>query len=87
MSKTAPKLFEAAVEARKKGKEEDSYIYFMRYLNIVSYIQKSNDYHKKKTQIDSIISWKSLPKALESAEKLNASLEKRYVLHKRNRYN
>ncbi|XP_034244718.1 ubiquitin carboxyl-terminal hydrolase 8 isoform X2 [Thrips palmi] len=82
LCKSAPKLFEAAKIADKKGNQEESYILFMRYLNITSYVQKSNDYKLKKPHVE--LSKSALNYAITSAERLNKSLEERYQQLKNN---
>lgn len=78
LCKSAPKLFQAAKDANRKGNQEDSYIYFMKYLSIISYVQKSDEYKRKKSDIDKELSRHSVLYALETAEKLSKCLEERY---------
>lgn len=76
LCKSAPKLFEAAKAADRRGNQEESYILFMKYLNIISYVQKSPEFKQKKPNVE--LSKTSMAYAISSAEKLSKSLEERY---------
>ncbi|XP_046972302.1 ubiquitin carboxyl-terminal hydrolase 8 isoform X1 [Vanessa cardui] len=78
LCKTAQKLFETAEEAREKGDEEYSYVQYMKYLRVVSYISKDKDYSKDKTYFNSMIGTKNPNKAIDAAENLKNSLIVRY---------
>ncbi|CAH2095564.1 unnamed protein product [Euphydryas editha] len=78
LCKTAQKLFDAAEEAREKGDEEYSYVQYMKYLRVVSYISKDKDYLKDKTYFNSMLGTKNPNKALDAAESLKNSLILRY---------
>lgn len=74
LCKTAQKLFESAEEAREKGDEEYSYIYYMKYLRVVAFITKDKEYQKDKTYFSSMLGTKNPNKAIDAAEKLKNSL-------------
>ncbi|KAL4719757.1 hypothetical protein ACJJTC_013317 [Scirpophaga incertulas] len=75
---TATKLFDTAEEARKKGDEESSYVYYMKYLRVIAYISKDKDYLTHKVYYNSMIGTKNPNKALDHADTLKNSLIERY---------
>ncbi|KAL0868177.1 hypothetical protein ABMA27_007723 [Loxostege sticticalis] len=79
LCKTAQKLFESAEEAREKGDEEYSYIYYMKYLRVVAFISKDKEYQKDKAYFSSMLGTKNPNKAIDAAEKLKNSLIDRYA--------
>lgn len=78
LCKTAQKLFESAEDARLKGDEEYSYVYFMKYLRVIAYISKDKEYIKHKTYFNNMLGAKNPNKAIDAAEKLKNSLINRY---------
>uniref|UniRef100_A0A2A4K4J0 Ubiquitin carboxyl-terminal hydrolase n=1 Tax=Heliothis virescens TaxID=7102 RepID=A0A2A4K4J0_HELVI len=78
LCKTAQKLFESAEEAREKGDEEYSYVYYMKYLRVIAYISKDKDYLKDKSYFNNMLGAKNPNKAIDHAEKLKNSLIDRY---------
>lgn len=74
LCKTAQKLFESAEEAREKGDEEYSYVYYMKYLRVIAYISKDKDYLKDKSYFNNMLGAKNPNKAIDYAEKLKNSL-------------
>ncbi|KAJ8711987.1 hypothetical protein PYW08_008941 [Mythimna loreyi] len=78
LCKTAQKLFESAEEAREKGDEEYSYVYYMKYLRVIAYISKDKDYQKDKSYFNNMLGAKNPNKAIDYAEKLKNSLIDRY---------
>ncbi|VVC94749.1 unnamed protein product [Leptidea sinapis] len=74
LCKTAQKLFENAEEARAKGDEEYSYVYYMKYLRVVAYISKDKEYVKDKKYFNNMLGSKNPNKAIDAAEKLKSSL-------------
>ncbi|XP_050679288.1 ubiquitin carboxyl-terminal hydrolase 8 isoform X2 [Leptidea sinapis] len=78
LCKTAQKLFENAEEARAKGDEEYSYVYYMKYLRVVAYISKDKEYVKDKKYFNNMLGSKNPNKAIDAAEKLKSSLIERY---------
>ncbi|VVC94748.1 unnamed protein product [Leptidea sinapis] len=77
LCKTAQKLFENAEEARAKGDEEYSYVYYMKYLRVVAYISKDKEYVKDKKYFNNMLGSKNPNKAIDAAEKLKSSLIER----------
>ncbi|XP_026288605.1 ubiquitin carboxyl-terminal hydrolase 8 [Frankliniella occidentalis] len=78
--KSAPKILEAAKDNEKRGNQEDSFIHFMKYLSLVGYIINSDEYKKRKTEID--VLKRNMIYAMDSAEKLSKSLKERYEQEK-----
>ncbi|XP_026738655.1 ubiquitin carboxyl-terminal hydrolase 8 isoform X2 [Trichoplusia ni] len=78
LCKTAQKLFESAEEAREKGDEEYSYVYYMKYLRVIAYISKDKEYLKDKSYFNNMLGAKNPNKAIDHAEKLKNSLIDRY---------
>lgn len=74
LCKTAQKLFESAEEAREKGDEEYSYVYYMKYLRVIAYISKDKEYLKDKSYFNNMLGAKNPNKAIDHAEKLKNSL-------------
>jgi len=72
------KLFTEAKKIYAEGNVEKSYIFFMRYLNLISHINKmslnpkENEYFKEK------VTAKDLTKAIEYAETLNHRLQEEF---------
>ncbi|XP_045504231.1 ubiquitin carboxyl-terminal hydrolase 8 isoform X2 [Colias croceus] len=85
LCKTAQKLFENAEEARAKGDEEYSYVYFMKYLRVIAYISKDKEYLKDKTYFNNMLGAKNPNKAIDAAEKLKMSLIERYAKEQKNK--
>lgn len=78
LCKTAQKLFENAEENRAKGDEEYSYVYYMKYLRVISYISKDKEYLKDKSYFSNMLGPKNPTKAIDAAEKLKNSLIDRW---------
>lgn len=74
LCKTAQKLFENAEEARLKGDEEYSYVYFMKYLRVIAYISKDKEYLNHKAYYNDMLGAKNPNKAIDAAEELKNSL-------------
>ncbi|XP_037302918.1 ubiquitin carboxyl-terminal hydrolase 8 isoform X1 [Manduca sexta] len=83
LCKTAQKLFESAEEAREKGDEEFSYVYYMKYLRVIAYLSKDKDYLKDKSYYNSMLGTKNPNKAIDAAEELKNSLIDRYSLEQK----
>lgn len=79
LCKTAQKLFESAEEAREKGDEEYSYVYYMKYLRVIAYISQDKEYVKDKSYFNNMLGAKNPNKAIDAAEKLKTSLIDRYA--------
>lgn len=80
LCKTAQKLFESAEEAREKGDEEYSYVYYMKYLRVIAYISKDKEYLKDKQYFNNMLGAKNPNKAIDAAEKLKNSLIDRWAV-------
>ncbi|CAH2053994.1 unnamed protein product, partial [Iphiclides podalirius] len=79
LCKTAQKLFEKAEEERTRGDEENSYVYYMKYLRVIAFISKDKEYLKDKTYFNNMLGSKNPNKAIDAAEKLKNSLIDRYA--------
>ena len=66
------------METYKQGNVENSYIYFMRYLNLVSCIKKTKEYRKDDKYYKGILGPKNVKQAIEYAENLQKRLEKEF---------
>lgn len=76
---TAQKVYRKAEECYLDGDEELSYIYFMRYFNLIDFIRKMPDYASNKQQVaKSLGHHKQLSDVLDKTEALSNSLKKRY---------
>lgn len=73
-------MFENAEQACEKGDEEMSYVYYMKYLRIIAYITKDQDYQREKKYITDMLGPKNPGKAISMAEVLKNSLIDRLVL-------
>ncbi|XP_048478048.1 ubiquitin carboxyl-terminal hydrolase 8 isoform X1 [Plutella xylostella] len=78
LCKTAQKLLESAEQAREKGDEEYSYVYYMKYLRVIGFISKDQDYQRHKKYYTDMLGPKNPNKAIDAAEKLKNSLIERY---------
>lgn len=79
LCKTAQKLLESAEQAREKGDEEYSYVYYMKYLRVIGFISKDQDYQRHKKYYTDMLGPKNPNKAIDAAEKLKNSLIERLV--------
>ncbi|XP_068619451.1 ubiquitin carboxyl-terminal hydrolase 8 [Battus philenor] len=79
LCKTAQKLFEKAEEEKARGDEENSYVYYMKYLRVIAFITKDKEYLKDKTYFNNMLGSKNPNKAIDAAEKLKNSLIDRYA--------
>lgn len=76
--KSADKVFLKAESHYLDGEEEDAYVFFMRYFNIICLIKKTNKYTQQKKFYDDMLGRAKIKKSIERAEALQRSLEKRY---------
>lgn len=74
---TALKLFERAEQDRERGDEENSYVYYMKYLRIIAFLSTDKDYQKDKSYFNNMLGPKNPGKAIDAAEKLKKSLIER----------
>ncbi|CAK1594200.1 unnamed protein product [Parnassius mnemosyne] len=86
LCKTAQKLFEKAEEERDRGDEENSYVYYMKYLRVVAFISKDKEYLKDKTYFNNMLGAKNPNKAIDAAEKLKKSLIDRYAKEQKEKW-
>lgn len=77
LCKTALKLFEKAEQDRERGDEENSYVYYMKYLRIIAFLSSDKDYMKNKHYYNNMLGTKNPKKAIDAAEKLKNSLIER----------
>ncbi|XP_069679100.1 ubiquitin carboxyl-terminal hydrolase 8 isoform X2 [Periplaneta americana] len=79
---TAHRVYDEAGKHRLSGDEEMSYIFYMKYLTIVTMIQGSDEYKKDKEYVVKMLGKDNVNVAMNMAEKLSESLEQRYKLMK-----
>jgi USP8 dimerisation domain/Rhodanese-like domain len=73
------KLVEAAEKHKLEGDEEMSYCLYMKYMNLLTKIQKRSDYTKEKTLVGKMVGNNdTISKYLDTLEKLKNSLVERY---------
>lgn len=77
------KLLLKAKDESLGGDEEQAYILYMRFLDVVKEIRKSKSYKKGKAEFDSLLPPRKLKEALDRAEVLSESLRERYRGKKR----
>lgn len=61
------------------GDEEQAYILYMRFVDVVKEIQSSKTYKRDKKELDSLLPVRKVMEALDEAEALSESLKKRYA--------
>ncbi|KAJ7393971.1 Ubiquitin carboxyl-terminal hydrolase 8 [Desmophyllum pertusum] len=76
--KSADKVYLRAQGDDLEGDEENAYVYYMRYFNIICLIKKSNKYTGNKKYFDNLLGKTKIIKSIERAEALQGSLHKRY---------
>ncbi|XP_077997082.1 ubiquitin carboxyl-terminal hydrolase 8-like [Glandiceps talaboti] len=76
---SASKVFKAAEDELKNGDDEKSYLYYMKYLNIVTQVNKTKEYKADKKFFDSLLGKSHLVKAITKAEELSSTLGQRYA--------
>ena len=80
LCKTAEKIFLKARDAKLQDRdEEQAYVLFMRFLDVVSCIRKSREYKSSKREFDKLLPTARFTQALDEAEELAKHLEERYV--------
>jgi hypothetical protein len=70
-------LFGEAAKHRLSGDEELSYVNYMKFLTIVTMIQRLEEYEKEKSFMLQFLGPQNVKEAMDMAEKLSASLEQR----------
>ncbi|XP_053690656.1 ubiquitin carboxyl-terminal hydrolase 8 [Sabethes cyaneus] len=77
---SASKLREQADRYYIQRDEENAYVCYMKFLNLLETIKKSKEYPEKKSQIQSIIGTNAqITQIFDKLEKLNDSLKRRYT--------
>lgn len=77
------KVLERAEEQRLLGDEENAYIFYMKYFNLMTTIRKLKDFDKiRKDQRLLFGTNQDIHKRLDVLEKINVSLKTRYILIK-----
>jgi hypothetical protein len=74
---TADKLFGQAVQHKDSGDEELSYVYYMKYLTIVTMVQRLEEYKMERDHFNQLLGGQNIKNALDMAEMLADSLEQR----------
>lgn len=73
------KLYKNAEEAILEGDEERSYIYFMRFFNLLGFVKKTSEFRSQIEQITSLLGGNSgLNRTFDQLENIAASLRQRY---------
>lgn len=85
LCKTAQKLFETAEQSREKGDEEYAYVCYMKYIRIVAYLNKDQEYQREKKYYNDMLGVKNPTKAISMAETLKSSLIDRYATEQKNK--
>ncbi|CAB4028670.1 Hypothetical predicted protein, partial [Paramuricea clavata] len=75
---SAEKVYKKAVDDDVIGDEENAFVLYMRFFNIMQEVTKTTKYQADKKYYSSIIGRTALNKAIERAEKLSESLRERY---------
>jgi len=75
---SANKLFATAKKTFEEGNFENSYIYFMKYLNLVSCIKKTQLYRSDEKYYKDILVPRNVKQAIEYAENLQKKLLKEF---------
>jgi hypothetical protein len=70
-------VFVQAEEQKVLGDEEMSYVYYMKYLSIVTMVQTLEEYKMKMDHFNQLLGVQNIKSALDMAEKLADSLEQR----------
>jgi ubiquitin carboxyl-terminal hydrolase 8 len=74
---TADRLFGQAEQHKASGDEELSYIFYMKYLAIVSMVQRLEEYKMERDHFNQLLGGKNIKNALDMAEMLSDSLQQR----------
>lgn len=77
---TASKLLISAKQDLESGDEESSFIKFMKYIGLITHLQKMSAFKLKKEYYSKLIGRKNTEDALATAEKLSYSLKRRYEM-------
>ena len=74
----AEKLLLKAKDESLAGDEEQAYILYMRFVDLVKAVIASKEYKRSKKEFDKLLPSKRISEALTNAENLSASLKERY---------
>lgn len=75
---SAKKVLEEAEKMHRSGDEENAYIFYMKYFNLITIIQKSKDFPVHKGEMKTFLGTNSdINKRFDLLEKLKSSLKKR----------
>jgi putative effector of murein hydrolase len=66
-----------ATKQRLTGDEELSYVYYMKYLTVVTMVQGLEEYKKEKAFFNQLLGPQNVNLAIDMAEKLAGSLQQR----------
>lgn len=77
---SAEKLLKKASDCQARGDAEASYVFYMKYLNIVSIMKKLPDFKKDEKFYTQLLGPKNVCNAIAKAEALNTDLRLRYQL-------
>lgn len=76
--KAAQTVHEEAEKMYESGDEENAYIFYMKYFNLIMIIQKSKDFSKYKDETRKVLGTKqNIDERFDKLEKLKNSLRKR----------
>ena len=73
------KLLLKAKDESLSGDDEQAYILYMRFVDVVKEIRSSKTYKKDKRELDSLLPPRKVVEAIGQAESLSESLKKRYA--------
>jgi ubiquitin carboxyl-terminal hydrolase 8 len=82
---TAKKLFVQAEQHKVSGDEELSYVYYMKYLSIVTMVQGLEEHKMEWDHYKHLLGAQNIKIALDRTEELANSLEQRYELRNEQR--
>lgn len=68
------------IKSLEAGDEEDAFIKFMKYIGLITHVQKLSQFKSNKDFYSRLIGRANIALALENAEKLRDSLERRYAM-------
>ncbi len=78
LCRLAEKLILRAKDEELAGDEEQAYVLYMRFVDVVKAVRGSKEFKKDKKYFNDLLPTRRISDALDSAERLSASLKKRY---------
>lgn len=78
--KTAENVYKKGEDLLTQGNEESAYIMFMRYINIITAIQKTSEFRKNEASLSQMVDSSHQRTAVDMIRQLRQSLKKRYEL-------